>query len=31
MYKASFKSPFSPGGGTCMYLLDNNSINLRYE
>ena len=31
MYKASFKFPFSPGGGMCMYLSDNDSINLRYE
>ena len=31
MYNASFKSLFIPGGGMCMYLSDNDSINLRYE
>ena len=31
MYKASFKFPFTPGGGMCMYLPNNGSINLRYE
>jgi len=31
MYKASFKSPFIPGGRTCMYLTENVSINFRYE
>ena len=31
MYNASFKSLFSPGGGMCMHLSYNDSINLRHE